>query len=141
MQSNQKVTVKTPAKAVTAEIRAEMARQNMPIGKLSQLSGINRVTLSRKLNDARDISIDELFAVSSVVMVGASEFIGRAESQIRKHQSESPPSSYENKPHADLRDDEDAPQWLRHLGACEACRSLDDARLHLERIESTQKAI
>ena len=65
--------------AVIDEIRAERARQRMPLHVLAARAGIARPTLSRKLRGDRPLTVDELEAVADVLRVPAWLLVQRAD--------------------------------------------------------------
>ena len=63
-----------------AEVRAEMGRQNIRPAHLSELSGINEATISRKVtNEIRTLDLAEAEALAQALGVPLWELMRRAE--------------------------------------------------------------
>ena len=63
---------------VTAEIRAEMAKQRITIKDLSEQIGMPRTTLSARLNDHSHFDIGEFDRVSAALGIEPWELMRRA---------------------------------------------------------------
>lgn len=63
---------------ITAEIRAEMAKQRISVKDLSEAINMPRTTLSTRLNDHSPFGLDELEKVSEVLGVESWELLRRA---------------------------------------------------------------
>lgn len=65
--------------SVEAEIRAEMARQNVGVIDLAERIGLKRAYLGRHLRDCGDIKVKHVIDIGAVLGVPASELFRRAE--------------------------------------------------------------
>lgn len=61
--------------AVAGEIRAVMARRQIPSRVVSEASGISRSTFSRKLAGRQDFSVSELLDIAKALGVPASSLL------------------------------------------------------------------
>lgn len=66
------------AGAVSAEVRAEMARQRKTQADLATALGINPATAARRLNAERPFDTEELFRVAAWLSVPVEQFYPRA---------------------------------------------------------------
>lgn len=62
-------------KRVAAEVRAEMARQQMSQEKLAALTGLSQSRISRRLVGDRPFDITELAAVATALGVPVTQFM------------------------------------------------------------------
>lgn len=65
--------------SVEAEIRAEMARQNIGVTDLAERIGLKRAYLGRHLRGCGDIKVKHVIDIGAVLGVPASELFHRAE--------------------------------------------------------------
>jgi hypothetical protein len=72
----------TFSEALTAEIRAEMARQNIRNPALATLSGINRTEIWRKVNDRRLLDSAEMKQIADGLGISLAELTARAEAAL-----------------------------------------------------------
>ncbi|MDD7384772.1 MAG: helix-turn-helix domain-containing protein [Actinomycetaceae bacterium] len=69
--------------SVAAEIRAEAARQKIPMSEISARSGISEVTLWRKISqEITPLDTDQIEKISQVLGVRASTLVRRAEEAV-----------------------------------------------------------
>ena len=68
-----------PHKLVAAEVRAEMARQQMPQAKLAALLGVAQQTVSRRLVGEVPFDVSELARIAEVLGVPMTQFLGSVE--------------------------------------------------------------
>lgn len=73
----------TAAEAVAGEIRAELARRQLTIAWLADELGMSRSTLSRKVNCARALTIDDAAACAKVLEIGLDRLFSHATSPER----------------------------------------------------------
>ena len=66
---------------IAAEIRAEIARQDVPNDAVAQSADISVKTLRRRLDGGKAFNLDELAAVCSFLKVPLVEFISRTDSE------------------------------------------------------------
>lgn len=69
------MAVTTTTEAVAAEIRAELARRQIPQIKLATLLGTSQVSVSRRLTGQTPISVDELAIIAGFLEVPISKFL------------------------------------------------------------------
>lgn len=69
------------ADRLAAEVRAEMARQQVNNPRLADATGIPRVTLWRRLRADSDFTVDELMSVAEFLGLSVQELIDRARAQ------------------------------------------------------------
>ena len=70
----------TPTAAgLTAEVRAEMARQGISAAKVATATNINPATLSRRLNGTSDFTVGEVSRVAQFLGVTLADLLRRAE--------------------------------------------------------------
>jgi transcriptional regulator with XRE-family HTH domain len=67
--------------AIAGEIRAVMARQQVSARAVSEVCGITRSTLSRKLSGRQDFSVPELIDVARALGVSAATLLEPAVSE------------------------------------------------------------
>lgn len=72
----------TFSEALTAEIRAEMARQNIRNPTLATLSGINRTEIWRKVNNHRLLDSAEMKQIADGLGISLAELTARAEAAL-----------------------------------------------------------
>ena len=64
---------------ISSELRAEIARQDVPNGAVALAAGITVKTLRRRLDGGKAFNLDELAAVCSFLKVPLVEFISRTD--------------------------------------------------------------
>ena len=69
------------SKGIAAEIRAELAKQELSVSSVANKTGIPVSTLRRSVRGFRPFTTDELFAITSLLGVRMSEIVSRAESE------------------------------------------------------------
>lgn len=67
--------MKTTPDTIAANVRAEMARRGISTLELSQLTGIARSTLARRLTGRYDLTVGELLTIADAVGVPLSTLI------------------------------------------------------------------
>lgn len=72
----------TRSERVAEEVRAEMARQEITVNALSEKSGVPISTLRRSVKGKRPFTINELFVITRLLGISATELIQRAEGQL-----------------------------------------------------------
>lgn len=65
--------------AIAAEIRAELARRNLPLQTLALASDISLATLRLRLKGTRPFTTDELDRITHALRIELSDLIERAE--------------------------------------------------------------
>lgn len=68
-----------PHRLVAAEVRAEMARQQMPQAKLAALLGVAQQTISRRLVGEVPFDVTELARIADLLKVPVTQFLGTVE--------------------------------------------------------------
>lgn len=60
---------------VAGEVRAAVARANVPLGVLATATGINPTVLARKLNGSSPIGLEEIVAISRALNLHPSQLV------------------------------------------------------------------
>lgn len=68
----------TARERVAAEVRAELARKDIPIAELAAATGINLRVLGRKLSGSSPIGVEELISIATALDVRPSALIQSA---------------------------------------------------------------
>jgi len=66
------------SEAVSAELRAELARRKIPVRTMASLTGIPLSTLQRTLNAQRAVDVEDLNEFCTFLDIETSELIARA---------------------------------------------------------------
>lgn len=64
--------------SIAAEVRADLARKQMPAAELSRGTGISTAALTRKLRGETSFTVEELLAVSRSTGTAADSYIAAA---------------------------------------------------------------
>jgi transcriptional regulator with XRE-family HTH domain len=68
-------TTQTPHERVAAEIRAELARKQIPQSRLAAVLGISEVGVSRRMRGETPLDINELVKIAGFLGVPVSQFM------------------------------------------------------------------
>jgi len=63
------IGMKTNIKEPAATIRAELARRGLPVGWLTEATGMSTQTISRRLAKPEDFNLAELAAISAALSI------------------------------------------------------------------------
>lgn len=74
--------LKARTEGIAAEIRAELARQEISVNALSNNTGIPVSTLRRSVRGFRPFTVDELFVITRTLGLLMSEVVARAEKGV-----------------------------------------------------------
>ncbi len=76
------MTTETWSSAASAELRAEVARQQSSASQVASAADMDRSTVARKLNGSRAITLDEFAAMSRALAVDPSEMFDRTRNAL-----------------------------------------------------------
>lgn len=61
--------------ALTATIRAEMARRRLPLARLAPVLGVSTAGVSRRMTGHTPFTVDELFAIAELLGIDVAELL------------------------------------------------------------------
>jgi transcriptional regulator with XRE-family HTH domain len=79
---DEKTAPSAELKAISTQLRAEIAAAGLKIADIVRQAGIPRPTLDRYLNGTRDIPVMALLKISKVVEVSPSKIMERAQERM-----------------------------------------------------------
>lgn len=88
-----------PLGALAAEMRAEAARNKIPITQLATHIGQSRDITSKKLNGTREMTARDVLKISHALGLSATELVARAEAAALK-ETQWPPTTRSPSGHA-----------------------------------------